>query len=391
MKVDVAIIGGGLTGSALAVDLGRRGLAVALCDRADFPRDKACGEGLLADGVAQLGALGLHGTLAASDAQPLAGIVYYNEHTRARGDFSKHAQGFGVRRLRLDAALHAAAARTDGVTVLRGEACLIAVDDKCATVTLRDGRTIRARALVGADGPRSFVRHALSLDLPVRGEGRYALRRHFRLAPGTPLPTHVQVSFHGPYELYVTPVAPEIVGVTALCARRVMQGGEGSKADRLARLWSAAPEALRALLDGAEPESDALACGPLRVRARAVSRGAALLVGDAGGYVDAITGEGMSLGLRSAAAAARALERWIVQDDRRAFLTYAAERAALLRAHVLLTSALVGIAGDARMRRRLVRGFALHPDTFGRWLAVSHGERTLSSLPLRDFWRLAAG
>lgn len=387
MSADVLIVGGGLSGSALAIDLARRGLSVTLVDRAEFPRDKPCGEGLLADGVAQLDALGAIDLL--QEAHPLRGIVYLDSGLRAVGEFAADATGYGVRRLTLDAAIHARAIAC-GANAVRGEVTAVATSDRSVAVTLRDGRTFSARALVGADGPRSLVRRALGLDRPVSGDGRYALRQHFRVTGA--LPSHVHVSFHGDYELYVTPVGQGILGVTALCARRVTQAGGGTKAERLAQLLAAAPVEIRALLSDATPVSEALACGPLRVRASAVCRERALLVGDAAGYVDAITGEGMSLGLRGAGLAADALDRWLVRGERRelAFLRYAEQRARLVRTHVLITSALVAIAAKPLLRHKLVRAFAAHPDSFARWLSVSHDERPLRSLPARDFWRLAA-
>lgn len=385
MNADVVIVGGGLSGSALAIDLGRRGLSVIVCERAELPRDKPCGEGLLADGVQQLRTL--LGELPI--AQRLDGVVYHDGSLVARGDFGAHAFGLGVRRLHLDHALHARAVATPGVTVVRGDVMALSVDDRRASVALRDGRTVTARALVGADGPRSFVRRALGLGRAVTEDGRYALRRHFRAAAPT---SHVHVSFHGDYELYVTPVGDGIVSVTALCARRVTQEGQGTKGERLARLFAAAPASVHTLIDQQTPLSEPLACGPLRARATAVSRGAALLVGDAAGYVDAITGEGMSLGLRGAAIAASALHAWLTGGARRerALLGYAEERARLVRTHVLITRALVAIAAQPKLRGKLVRAFAAHPDTFARWLEVSHAERSLLRLPPRDLLRLAS-
>ena len=91
-------------------------------------------------------------------------------------------------------------------------------------------------------------------------------------------------------EAYVTPVGPDRVGVAVLSAQR------GSFAEQLDRF-----PAVRALLGDAEPRSGVRGAGPFRQRATAVARGRVALVGDAAGYLDAITGEGLSLGLAAAA------------------------------------------------------------------------------------------
>ena len=102
------------------------------------------------------------------------------------------------------------------------------------------------------------------------------------------------------YELYVTPVGPDVVGVAALIEKRVLTEGRGRPEERLQQLLAGAPDEVRARFDGATPLGPALSCGPLRVLCRRPWSQRAVLVGDAAGYVDAITGEGMSLALRTA-------------------------------------------------------------------------------------------
>lgn len=390
VDADVVVSGGGLAASALAIALRQRGVSVTLVERAAFPRDKPCGEGLLPLGVEQLAALGVANLLDACDAQPFRGILYRCHGVTAPGDFEGGELGRGVRRRALDAALQARAitlgARLERDTVVQAE-----IDDAGGTLTLQSGAKLRGRVVVGADGPRSAVRHSLGLDGGAPGRPRYALRQHFALAPGMPMPERVEVTTLEGFELYVTPVAHGTVGVAALCEKRTMDAGRGRPADRLADLVARAPEVAQRL-SGASPASEAMACGPLRVRARAVSRGRAVLVGDAAGYVDAITGEGMSLALKSARFCADATAAILVGEaPASAFGRYRRARAAVFRDHALLTFGLVELARRPARATRTIARLAREPALFARLLAVNNGTRSITDLSPLDLIKLAVG
>lgn len=389
---DVAVIGGGLAGSTTAMLLARAGKSVVLVEKRAFPRDKPCGEGLLPHGVETLASLGFPTLLDELGAQPFVGIRYRCPGALADGDFEGSALGRGVRRRLLDDAVQRRAL-AEGATLEHGSATAFTLDDEGARVTLEDGRTLRARFLVGADGPRSKVRHALGLDGGAPRDGRYAVRQHFALARGVPLPERVEVSALFGYELYMTPVQPGVIGIAALCERRVMQAGDGKPAARLAALLEGAPEAVKERLAGSEPAGPAMACGPLRVKTRGVFRDRALLVGDAAGYVDALTGEGMSLALSTARLAANALLEALEgpESPHQAFTRYAKARAALFRDHALLTHGLVFLARRPRLVRRAISRLAHEPALFTRLLAVNDGRRTFFSLGPVDLLKLAVG
>jgi flavin-dependent dehydrogenase len=274
---------------------------------------------------------------------------------------------------------------------VRGSVATVSVDDHGVTAQLADGHEVRARYLVGADGPRSLVRHQLSLDGGVPRAPRYALRQHFRLVDGQQLPDRVEVNVVHGYELYVTPVAPGIVGVAALCEKPAMNEGAGKPEQRLRALIDRCPE-VKARIDGAAPDGAALACGPLRVRARDVARGRAFLVGDAAGYVDAITGEGMSLALKTAVLCADSIARAAAGeslDQMRAL--YRKQRMRAFRDHAILTFGLVTLARQPFLAKRAIARLAKEPALFSRLLGVNNGTRALTSLGVMDFVKLAVG
>jgi 2-polyprenyl-6-methoxyphenol hydroxylase-like FAD-dependent oxidoreductase len=272
-----------------------------------------------------------------------------------------------------------------------------AVDDDGATLTLDDGRRLRGRVVVGADGPRSTVRHTLGLDGGPPRRARYALRRHFRLAKGTPLPDRVEVHVGDDHEMYVTPVAAAdgsddaVVGVAALCEKSLMTGAQGRPDERLDALVSRCPP-LAARLAGAVADGPALSCGPLRVHVRDVAVGRAVLVGDAAGYVDAITGEGMSLALHTAMlASASVLDVVGGAPVAGAFARYRRARAAIFRDHALLTLGLVELARRPFFAKRVIARLAREPALFSRLLDVNNGTTPLSSFGVGNLLKLVIG
>jgi flavin-dependent dehydrogenase len=384
------IIGGGLAGSATALQLRRSDVRVTLVERAAFPREKPCGEGLLPHGVSCLRALGLGDVIDDPESQPFRGILYRAHGALAVGDFEDDERGFGLRRSRLDARIQDEAVKA-GADLVTGEVAHVELGDDGVRARLRSGAWLDADFLIGADGPRSRVRRALGLDAGPPRRGRYAIRRHFRLARGMPLNDRVEVSALRGHELYLTPVGADVVGIAALVEKSVLTAGSGRPEERLARLIEAAPDAVRARFDGAEPIGPALACGPLRVRCRRPWRHRALLVGDAAGYVDAITGEGMSLALRTATVAGDAAARAMRGEGDLPLREYARARAGVFRDHALLTHGLVFLARRPWLARRAIGRLAADPALFTRLLAVNNGTRSLTSLGVLDVLKLAVG
>ncbi len=388
--VDVAVVGGGLAGSACALELARAGVNVVVVEKASFPRDKPCGEGLLPHGLALLDRLGCGDLPERCGGQPFVGILYHCHGVVARGDFEGGGVGRGVRRRHLDLAMQARA-QAAGAVFQQGSVDDVVLDGDGGTLVLDDGSQLRARLVVGADGPRSRVRHRLGLDGGTAKRARYAIRRHFRLAESSAMPDRVEVHVGGGHELYVTPCEPGVVGVAALIEKPLMGAGQGSPAARLQALIDGCPP-LSARVAGASPIDEALACGPLRVKSRSVWRGRAVLIGDAAGYVDAITGEGMSLALQTAAFASDAIGQILggaPVDD--ALSRYSRRRSRAFRDHALLTMGLVELARHPVLAKRAIARLAKDPALFSRLLAVNTGARSLWSLGLKDALKLAVG
>ena len=333
---DLLVAGGGPVGLAAAIHGRLAGLTVVVVEPRVGVIDKACGEGLMPGAVAALRALGV-----APAGRPFHGIRYVCPDGQAEARF-RAGPGLGVRRTRLHAALRERADEL-GVEVVRGR-----VEDVVQEADQVHAAGLRARWMLAADGLHSPVRRVLGLDDNDRatsGPTRFGQRRHFGIAPWSDL---VEVHWSTDAEAYVTPVDDDVVGVAVLC-------GPGRRFDDVLAGFPALTDRLR----GAQPMAGVRGAGPLRQDAAARRAGRVLLVGDAAGYVDALTGEGLSTGLATAAAAVGAVAAGRPQDYERAW------RAAT-RPYRLLTTSLLRASQVPAVRPYLVPAARRFPGLFAR-------------------------
>ena len=371
--IDVLVVGAGPAGLATAIEARMRGLSVWVIDRRQAPIDKPCGEGLMPDGLQRLIAMGVR--FGPDQLSPIRGIRYLDGPMVAEAAFPQaqgelihgvHFQGAGIRRLRLHRALTSRAEELGVELGWRTEA--IELDSRTATCRLRVlddewpvERTIHARFVVVADGLRSPLRVALGLDVGRRfGVERFGARRHYGIAPWT---DHVEVYWGDRAEAYVTPVAPGEVGVAVLW---------GERKASFQTLIGELPH-LEARLRGAPVISKLRGIGPLRRRAAAVVEGRVALVGDAAGYLDAITGEGLSVAFHQAEALAGAMS----EGD---LAVYSKAYPSIMGLPDAMTQLLLALERRPWLRRRAIRALAKAPSVFERFLAVHCRSRSASSL-----------
>ncbi len=313
--------------------------------------------------------------------RPFLGIAYHAGGHTAVGHFPRGLTGLGVRRMGLDERLRHAARSHPRITLVEGTRVTQLHRDR-EGVTLRTSRgDVRTHLVVGADGLHSTVRRLSGLALPDRRAKRYGARLHVQLASGRSEPDHVHVYAGSGSELYVTPVGPGQVNLALLCEPQVAKQLKGDAEGGLRRALGAF-DAGRQLLDGAEPLSEAAVCGPLRQRVRRVVDDRVLLVGDAAGFVDAVTGEGMSLSLLSAEAAAQAAVAALQPGgvDARKLEAYGVRRARLARDLCTLTEVVVAGLRRPALAGRVVGALAAEPAAFERFLAVQVGQAPITSL-----------
>lgn len=368
--VDLAIAGGGPAGLAVAIRAAQAGLSAVVLERAAGAPDKACGEGLMPAGVRALQSLGALDGVPDDQRCLFAGIRYLQEDGAAVEARFSAGPGLGVRRTALSASLSARAVALGAAVrhcAVRGYRRLDggSGSDSPGVVVETDQGEVRARLLVGADGIHSPLRSASGLARSTGEPRRYGLRRHFACAPWS---TFVDVHWARGLECYVTPVGPSRVNVAFLWEDAAI-GEKASFESLLARF-----PGVESRLAGAPVESEARGSGPLfrPVRARVADRVA--LVGDAAGYVDAITGQGLSLAFASAGLLIDALPRPLELSALPAALRRydRSLRGAWLR-YAVPARALLALARRPGARRTALRLFARSPRLFGALLDAVSG------------------
>lgn len=375
--LDVVVVGGGPVGLAAAIAARLRGLSVRLVERQRPPIDKACGEGLMPAGVRALAALGV---TPPPRSLPLRGIRYLSDGVVAEADFPG-GPGRGIRRTELHRALVRRAEET-GVELVWGTraesvaAGLVRTADAawpCRIVVVADGLRSPLRRALGL-APQSALAGAAGPAPAWSSSARFGVARHFRLAPWS---ERVEVTFGVAAEAYVTPLASDELGVAILWS-----GGKGGFDELLAARF---PPALAQRLAGAAVAGRDHGAGPLHQPSRgAVAGGGRIaLVGDAAGYVDALTGEGLSLGFEAALALGESLAA-------RDLSVYARRLARLQSLPNGLTRLLLVAARRPWLRRRLVRALAADPLLFGNFLGLLGDRRPLGELRLGRALRLCS-
>jgi len=328
--IDLLVGGGGPAGLATALYAAQAGLEVVVVERRTGDLDKACGEGMMPHTLAHLSHLGVD-----PKGRALHGIRYLGGGHRVDATF-RAGTGLGVRRTVLHAALRDAADDA-GVRFVHQDVGPVTQDD--SSVRVGD---LHARYLAAADGLHSPIRRSLGLEKASPGPRRWGIRRHVQIAPWT---DSVEVHWARGAEAYVTPVADDCVGIAILSSTR---GGFDSHFEEF-------PE-LRERVDGHANGPDR-AAGPLRQSASSRTAGRVMLVGDAAGYVDALTGEGMGL----AFGAARQLVNCVVADRP---ADYDRQWRRVTRRYRLLTAALVRAGGVPPVRARIVPAASALPRVF---------------------------
>jgi geranylgeranyl reductase family protein len=313
-SLEVAVVGAGPAGTAAAITLARAGVDVTVFDKARFPRDKTCGDGLTTLALRQLEALGLDPSVVGSwtDVRecwvtgPRGHSIRLPMPPADQGRFACVAT-----RLDLDAAL-VDLARKEGATVLDGTGVLDAAEDDAGVVLRVSGeggeREARARWVVAADGMWSPVRRALGVAEPgYRGEW-HAFRQYVRDV-GDRAATELHVRFEAdllPGYFWSFPLE----GRRANIGFGLQRGGKVPVGD-MRPLWEELLRrpAIRDLLGpDATPEGPHRAWPiPARIDTSVKATRRTLFVGDAVGACDVMTGEGIGQALLTGVRAAEAI------------------------------------------------------------------------------------
>ena len=375
------IVGAGPGGAATAILLAERGLAVTVLDRAELPRPKICGEYLSPEAARVLDRLGVLKTLDTAGAAPLAGMritapdgtVLVGRY-RAVGAFRPYREhAMGVERATLDSVL---AERLRALPVdFRERARVTDVlleGDRVAGVSGVDAEgaplTVRAPLVIAADGRHSIVAQ------------RLGLRRAHRLRRMA-LVTYVsgvsdcrdfgEIFVDPPDYAILNPLAPDRINLSLV----VPLDDAAPWSGRLETFFRARarqlPHLARRLAD-ARQEAPVRALGPLAYRVDEPRVGGVLLVGDAGGFYDPFTGEGIFAALRSAELAAGLAARAVRDGDvsARRLAVYARARRRTFAGKARVTRALQLLIRRRALANVAARALAARPALLDAVLGV---------------------
>ncbi len=371
---DVVVVGGGPAGSACALALARVGLAVTIVERQPFPRRKVCGEYLNGGAVAALDALGL-GDAVRAVARPLRGIRLVPPGTDPV-ELPFPTSALACERAVLDDVLLRAACAA-GATLVRGHAEDLAHEGtRVSGVVVRDAagdrRTLGARCTVGADGAGSVVARKLGLALPRRGSERFAIGGHYR--GFGELGDHVEMYVGAGAYFAINPLGDDRSNVMVVVRDRDLATWSGAVDDGMRGKAADLGRGHRSFA-GAERIGPRVSVGPLAFDVRGVVAGGAVLVGDAAGFLNPFTGQGVFLALRGASEAAAAIATAFADPahEDRAMATYARRRETDFRMRRKLTKLVDVLVDVPFLSRRATSRLRARPDLGATFLGALAG------------------
>ena len=310
--VDVAIAGAGPAGAVAAVVLARAGARVQLLDRAAFPRQKLCGDTINPGAVQLLERLGLADSLQLHG-MPINGMIVTGLYGVAvRGGYARNgaaAQGWSMSRRDFDAGLVEAAVEAGAVfddrvsvrgPIVQHEADVPRVGG--VVVSGQNEKPVRlpAKLTIAADGRRSVLATTLGLTRPTSQPRRWVVGGYF--AGVESLRQMGEMHIRHDHYIGVAPVAGGLANVCVVSPVR----SRFARPKTLLRSVVAADPVLKGRFADARLVGPVVSLGPMGVDAYGAGLPGLLLAGDAAGFVDPVTGDGVRLALRGGELAARA-------------------------------------------------------------------------------------
>jgi flavin-dependent dehydrogenase len=387
VRADAVVVGAGPAGAATAILLAREGLSVILLDRARFPRDKICGEYLSPEGSRILDRLGVLARVEASGARPLRGMrILGPDGTQLVGDYppdgarpADRPRALAVRRRILDAAL-VERARELGISVREGMRVVdllregTGIAGVVAEPVGREWRTgvaerFSAPLLVAADGRTSVIAGRLGLRRPHPWLHRLALVADIEGAQGDP--ERGEIVLAPPAYSILNPVGAAVGNLSLVIPIEEARRHKANLAGYFDRVTRELP-GFRERLRNARRTGPVHALGPLGYRVAPPRVDGVLLAGDAAGFLDPFTGEGIYAALRSAEVTAEVGARAVKTGDvsAAALRSSHARRATEFAAKTRLTVILQRVIARRSLSVAVTRLLAARPGHLARLMGV---------------------
>ncbi|MDA2937733.1 FAD-dependent monooxygenase [Acidobacteria bacterium AH-259-A15] len=400
---DVVIVGASVAGACAAIALAPLGYRILLLDRAVFPRNKPCGEGIMPQGVDSLDQLGLLPQILTQGAVKFQGIRYRNLHGEwAQADFPPAAGatpfGLVMRRLELDHLLLTQARGFPNITVREGFRVTDVIQDGTVVqgvsghpVDRPDKKeSFRAPLTIGADGTHSIFHGQCGLTRTYLQRKRFGVTGHLEGVSG--LGPYVEVLLHPQGEIYVAPSAPATACVALLLEKKAMAFFKGDLAQCYLRFLQSF-EGFRERVVESKLLPTVFAVGPLGFTVEPCYRSGMILLGDSGGFLDPLTGLGITLALKNVQAALPIIQRAFAARDFSAQMlgAYAVNRFRLVEDFLLFTRLLLNLSRPRFFANRAIRKLSHDPCLFQKLMGIAAGTNHYRDFSVREKLSLLIG
>ena len=356
---DALICGAGPAGAIAALVLARRGARVLVLDRARFPRPKLCGDTLNPGAIAILQRLGVADVLAG--ALRIDGMIVTGEpRVRVSGHYGDDLSGRAIARTDLDSRLLAAAEQA-GARVEQGALVREPLRDgatvRGVAIAGRDGRPLRITApmTIAADGAGSRLARALGLARHAPAPRRWAVGAYFEGVSG--LTTYGEMHVRRGRYIGVAPLPSGLANACVVTADRAALAHPSALLESALR----SDPLLADRFARARRVTRVTCLGPLAVEAVACGVPGLLLAGDAAGFIDPMTGDGLRFAFRGAELAAECAAARLEDETCPAHERLRAARAAEFGSKWRFNRTLRALVASPAAVRAVGRGAAIAP------------------------------
>lgn len=400
---DIIIVGAGIAGTSSAIALAPEGYRILLLDRAVFPRHKPCGEGIMPQGVAVLESLDLLPEILAQGGVQVQGVRFRSlEGVWAGAEFPPGDDGvsYGVvmRRYPLDHLLLQRAQTFPNVTVQEGFRVVEALQDGSAIQGVAGHPVDRSDQLevfhapltIGADGMRSVFHNRYGIEKTYLPRRRFGVTGHLKGVEGAG--SYIEVMHQRDSEIYVAPCEGDITLVALLLEEKAMKFFRGNLAQGYVDFLRAA-EGFEERIGEGELVPPVQAVGPLGFKVEPIYRPGLLLIGDSAGFLDPITGEGMTLALKSVQAALPVIKEAFITGgfEEDILARYARERSRIIEDVFKLTQFMLDASRFKWLANRAIRRLGRDEPLFQKLLGIVTGVHRYRDFTLKDRLALVWG
>lgn len=286
----IAIIGGGPIGLYTALVLANKGHTVDLYEKKSWPVNKVCGQGIMPSGIHCLKKVGITFN-EGQDCRSFQDITYINKQTIVTGHLTN--SGIGVERVILSQKLYEKAVNNKNIS-LHSMSTVKVIENLKSNASIKvNTQYIKSyRKVIVCDGLNSPTRKDLNNILQRKDDSRLGARFHIDMPPWS---KEIEVYWSNGVEAYITPVNDHRVEIAFLWFKDSVSQRTNLK-EYLIDLFPDLKRRIRSYT----PDLDFKGYGPFKLLSKKMKIDSVIFIGDAYRFLDGITGEGLSLGMRSA-------------------------------------------------------------------------------------------